>query len=454
MVPDSLSGNLLLSTRQKDPSGKSYTSRGFHLALKQNDSVCCLQEDTKLDILLAGDNLILSNDKRSGRFNRVFGYEQFEFLSKIIYVNGKNNSGLTYSTPSTSGNPQQLSCVGLLDGTLLWNASIPGTSDWNDVVQMNDSMLVIAAGGLHGVHIRKGLVWSYPLVTTLRTNKAITYSAFNKTTYERNYRGIKTSDDETQITQISSSILLTEKAIYFASKNKLVALEHSGKLMWEADLSPLPMSRCILYEKSESIVLVNLGVAQYNETTVLSGKPFVKAYNKQTGAVVLNLNDEFSGNLTDVGVFKNTVLVGDKSLVMQVTEDSRMVPLMNLYAPKFGQFLEFINGDEYYIEKEGFYVPLNFINDNVIYFKTDHGKVFGMNKGDIEYEYHFTELYKFNKNVGDKKLISQKNKTLLISGNFELLHSFTTGEPAVVIKDKIYFADGKLLYVINANELK
>jgi hypothetical protein len=454
MAADSSTGNLIVSTRQKDASGKSYTNKGFHLTIKQNDSACCLLEDTKLDIQLSGEHLILSNDKRSSRFNKTLGYEQVEFPSKIIYTIEKNNSGLTYNPAIKSGTETALSCIQLGDGAVIWSAPVTGASDWNDVAHLNDSTILIAAGGLHAVNIHKGLVWSYPLTTFVKTDKPLTYSAFNKNTYDKNHEGIITSKEENKITQISSSILIGSNAIYFAAKDRIIALDKTGKLLWQSELSKYPVSRCILQEIKDNIVLVNLGVAQYNDNTVLCGKPFVMAFNKHSGSVTLNMNDEFSGSLTDVTVFKNTILIGDKSLVMEVNEEARVNPILNLYEPKFGRLLEFINGNDYYVEKEGYYVSLNFINDNVVYFKTDHGKVFGMDKGGIEYEYHFTELYKINKTMGGKKLLSQKNKTILVSENFELLHTFTTGEPAVVLKDRIYFADGKQLFVIDVNNLK
>jgi len=453
-LADSSSNRLIIGVRQKDATGKLYTSKGYHLTLKENDSISGIIEASKFDFNLVGDFLLLSNESKSSRFNLMYGYEQFEYPSKIIYPIRKNNTGLIYNPSLKIDNEIGLSCVGLSDGRLIWSAPIPAKYNWNNLTVLNDSIMVLAAGGLHAININSGLVWSYTLTTTQKINKPFTYSAFNHPTFEQFYHAINTSREEAQITQIASNILVTENSIYFASKDKLIGVTKDGKPLWEVDMLNFPMSNCLLFENKENILLLNLGIAQFNDNTVVYGKPFIAAFNKQTGAVALEKNEDAFSNIIDIELIGNSKVLANKNQIIQIGEDLSVKTLIELGEAKFGKFLEFINGDENYVEKEGFYVPLNFINDKVIYFKTDHGKVFGLNNNEIEYEYHYTELYKFNAAVGKKKLISQKNKSFLISENYELLGTFNTGEPAVTLKNKIYFVDGKLLYVINVNDLK
>jgi hypothetical protein len=454
ILRDTLTNHLVIGVRQKDPSGRFYTSKGYHLTLNENDSVSGILEDNKFDLSLVSDFLLLSNDRKSSRFNLTFGYEQFEYASKIIYPILHKNTGLTYNPSFKIDNEPGLSCLSLKDGSILWTAPVPAKYNWNSLTALNDSILIIAAGGLYAVNVNTGLIWTHSMSTAQKINKPLTFSSFNHSTFAGFYNPFNTSHEDAQITQIASNILITANAIYFASKQKLIAVNKDGKLIWEVDMSAVPVSNCLLFENKENILLVNLGIAQYNENTVLYGKPFISAYNKESGLMMLEKNEEAFSNIVDIETIKGAKILANKTEIIQITEDLQVQTLITLGESRFGHFLEFINGDEYFVEKEGFYVPLNFINDKIIYFKTDHGKVFGLNNNEIEYEYHYTELYKFNKNIGRKKLISQKNRTYLISENSELLYTFNSGEPAINLNNKIYFAEGRLLHVVNQNELK
>jgi len=454
VIVDSLARQLIISVRQKDVTGKGYTNKGYHLTLKENDSITSVLEDNKLDLNLMGDFLLLSGDTRSARFNRMFGYEQFEYPSKIIYTVSKNNTGLTYNPSFKTGNDIGLSAINLNDGRIIWSAPITGKYDWNGITNLNDSVIIIAAGGLHAVNINTGLLWSYSLTTAHHTNKPITFSSFHHSTFDQIFKPILTSHEEGLVTQISSNILISRNVIYFAAKNKMIALSAEGKLIWEADMTNLPLSNCLIYDNAENILLVNLGLAMYGDNIVQSGKPFVSAYNKQRGNIVLEKKEDELTNIADIISMKNAKILANKNHIIGLNNDLTKQTLFELNEFKYGKFLEFINGDEYFVEKEGVYVPLNFIDDNIVYFKTDHGKVFGLNKNEIEYEYHYTELYKFNIAIGKKKLISQKNKSLLISHNYELLHTFNSGEQAITLNNKLYFTEGRALHIINLDELK
>ncbi|MBI2721500.1 MAG: hypothetical protein HYX39_04940 [Bacteroidetes bacterium] len=453
VLEDTVSGNLFITTRQKDANGKGFTNKGYHLTINKNDSACCILEDSKLEIKLSGDNLIYSSETKSGKYNASFGYEQFEYTSKIISYLPENNSGLSYGLGLINDNDKVLKCIRLIDGNIIWTAKIPYKYNWNSVSHLNDSVLLIAAGGLHAININRGSLWSHSFITSEKSEKPFIYSSFNTATCNNLSTGITTSREEAQVNEIASNILVSDSLIYFASKNGLFAFYKTGNIKWQVDLSSYPVSKCILKESGNRLLLINLGLAKYKDNTVLYGRPFIAAFDKHIGNLLAqNIPDNLNG-LLDVDFKKDAILLADKNKVIEFSEDLQPKIVADIIEAKFGKFIEFINGNDYFVEQKGIYMPLNRINEQVIYFKTDHGKVFGMNKSNIEYEYHFTELYKLNKTIGDKKLISQKNKSLLINPDSRILQTFNCGENALVIKNKIYFADGSLLHIIDLNSI-
>lgn len=449
ILSDTISGNFYVSTRQKDASGKSYTNKGFHLILKNGDSACCVLEDSKLDLNLAGEYYIISNDLRSARINNAFGYEQFEYPAKIFYTI-ENNTAFTYNPAFIIEGKPVVSNIRLSDGSVVWSAPIPNSDDWNSISEINDSNFIIAASGLHAVNATRGLLWSHSLNTSDKKVSSFTYSSFSSITFSKWFPEVYAVNSDL-ITQITSNCLISDSLIYIAGKNKMLAVNKTGKVRWEKDLSKYPMSNCLLIEQDENILLVNNGIARYKDNLIQYGKPFILMLNKVNGN---ETSKQFTLNtIADVSQNNGAVLIAHKNEVLQISKGIIKSAVV-LDEKKFGNFLEFVNGDEFYVEKEGFYVPLNFINDNVIYFRTDHGKVFGVNSTGVEYEYHFTELFKFNLKVGNKKLISQQNTSLLISGNNELLHTFNKGEKTGVLNHKIYFIEENLLHVVDLTKLK
>ncbi|MCB0410182.1 MAG: hypothetical protein KDD29_08175, partial [Flavobacteriales bacterium] len=84
----------------------------------------------------------------------------------------------------------------------------------------------------------------------------------------------------------------------------------------------------------------------------------------------------------------------------------------------------------------------------------DHGKVYGVEGGRIQYEYHESELYKYDKKFKNYKLIRQKFKTYVLNANFELVAVLDTDVPATVVKDKLLYFHGVRMNVLNESKFK
>ncbi len=449
---DTTSDQLIFSTRKKDPSGRLYVNKGFIAGLNcSTDSINWLYESLRFDLNLTGDFLLFSNEAKTSRYDKKHGFEVYDFTDRIVYSIPLNSSGLTYSNPK---NADELNCVSLLNGAVYWTASLSHKEDWMDVKSLNDSVIIIAANGLHAINVRTGLLWSHTLVTAEKNQKSLVYSVVNKENVQKINVSYKTTKEDNLLTHLGSNILIDGDVIYFAGKEKLIAVKTSGELIWELSLKELPVSKMILTKSGSAITLINLGLSQFKDNYVLYGKPFVTNIDAATGKINTQSKYTSSENLIDFLQQKHSYLLADKKGIFQTNaNDESFESIIPLDDHKYGRFLEFINGDEYFVEKEGYYVPLNFINDNVVYFKTESNKVYGVDKVDVQYEYHFTELFKRDKVYKDKTVIYNFKKTYVINKNFELLATLDLVEKSILMKNKIYFFGGKLMNILNLDEL-
>jgi hypothetical protein len=210
----------------------------------------------------------------------------------------------------------------------------------------------------------------------------------------------------------------------------------------------------ILTKSGSAITLINLGLSQFKENYVLYGKPFVMNIDAQNGKINSQSKFTSSENLIDFLIQKQSYLLADKKSIIQTNSNNEsletLIPLNDF---RYGRFTEFINGDQYYVEKGGYYVPLNFINDNVVYFKTENNKVYGVDKVDVQYEYHFTELFKRDKVYKEKTVIYNYKNTLVINKNFELLATLDIVEETILMRNKLYFFGARVLNILDLDDL-
>lgn len=450
---DTLSGNFFFSARQKSESGGSqYLSKGFFGAMSgKTDSVKWVNESSLFDLKVSGGNLLLSNDVKTVRYNKNFGYDEIRYEGRVIYTVPWANKGLMYS--KTEANV--LEGINLAIGNKSWSCNIPREEDWVDIKYLNDSVLLIAAKGLHAINVKRGLLWSHPLNTATKTEKALVYSLAKYNTIQKISTVIRTTRDENVVTQFSSNILKDKDKIYFASKDKLMALSHGGKIMWELDLRNYPVSKMFLSKNDSALTLVNFGLATHGQNFVTWGRPFILTIDPNTGRINQQFDLGDIENLADFIQVKNALIFAGKNSIMEAMPHStNLKTIMELNENRYGRFSEFINGDEYYTLKEGYFVPLNFINDNLIYFKADNNKVYGLDSSEFKYEYHFTELYHLEKKFDDKMMLMNEMKTLVISNNFELLFTFNLTDKSLITRDKLYFINDARISVINKSDLK
>lgn len=82
--------------------------------------------------------------------------------------------GLGYKFTQASGNNMHdLLGIDLNSGRTLWSRNVPRGGGWNDLFFLNDSTLMLVAGGLHSIHMKTGRGWSHMAVTAKEDYKGV-----------------------------------------------------------------------------------------------------------------------------------------------------------------------------------------------------------------------------------------------------------------------------------------
>ncbi len=441
---------LFVSGKQKDEQSGQLLLKGFFAAIDNKEKLKWYVESSLHDLDLWNNLLIVSNNDRSARFNKLAGYDELKYPGRIVAVIPTGPYALVYANAGT----EELLCFDLRSGFVKWRALLPGTQDWADFKMLNDSVMLVAASGLHAIHVREGLLWSRQLQTAVVTAKALTYSLAKNSTLLKVSNVVHCTKDENQVTQLASNIWLNNGNIVLATKEKCTAFDVNGKELWQLDLRNYPISKMMLTGTDSSLLLVNFGLAMHSDRFVRWGRPFILELNPLNGTVLNQYDLSKIDNMADFTQAENALVFAGKDEILEVKPgEPELKTILALNQNTYGKFVEFINGNDYYTFKEGYYVPLNFINGNLIYFKTDNNKVYGIDGDYIQYEYHFTELYRMEGKFEGKPILRNEKKTILISENFELLYELFTSDPLLVTKNKLYFFSGNRVTVLRNSDL-
>ncbi len=454
---DTVRKNIYFTVREKDASGKFYKNNGYQFAFDiKKDTIAWVNDVRKFDISDdMHDDLIISSDVNTSKFNKNTGLEQYQHTTRLVYSDEKYKIGLTYSIPAKPTDKKVLKGVNIENGATIYTTDIPNDFDWAEAVKANDSILLISTSGLYGLNIRTGATWSVSDVTGEKNKQKLIQSIMNPNAFRVRHNSFLPSASEDVVTQICSNILIEGENVFFAGRNNLYSVAiNTGKVNWQMDISKFTVSKSALFIQAGKLYMLNLGVANFKENQIVYGAPFFLQADMSTGTLAFNNPLPMFAYPVDFQIGSDLVLAGRNNLYFINLSDGKFFNEIDVNELRFGNFAEFVSGNDFYVEKEGYFVPLNFINDNVVYFHSSHGKVYGVEGGRIQYEYHESELYKYDTKFNGFKLIEQKFKTYVLNQNFELVAVLDMEEPATITKDRLYFFSGRKLHILTTENFK
>jgi hypothetical protein len=444
LVADTNNNCVFFTTRKYDNTIKKYINIGMCGKIDADeDSLLWFKNVSQFDITNTNPYLILSNVNKSSAYNKEFGYDHINFPGKIVHINEAQNIVLIISN-----NTNKLSAHLLSTGNLVWQTTLNNEQQWVDLKYLNDTTLLIAASGLTSINLKTGKNWEIPLETHLKPTGPILISE-NDLQNKNSLNSVETATNNSNITFLSSNILINNKEVYFASKDYLTAIDSTGKIIWQQDLKKYQLSQTILSVINDEVLLFNIGKAKCGDKSVVYSKPFLLKFNKTTGVLNSDQTSKIETIFDFVNMNNSIVFANKKAISTTDITNALFESIIELDEKKYGQFKSFINPDEFYVEREGHIVPLSFINSQLIFFVTTNDKVYGVSNHKIEYEYHYTELYKKQFDINKAVLLKGGTKHFLVSKNFELLSTINSDQTPIYLNYKLFFSDKKKLHVVS-----
>jgi len=454
---DSTSGNLTLQLRKLRKTAKVYAPQGQVVVFNLHSNTVNWSKKinyTTGTIEQYGNLITFSRENKIDYLNNDTGMELWSDKNDIYYVDKDNNIGVQYIKNDKS----KIQGINLNNGNSLWQRDITRAYGWNKLIKMNDSILLIAAGGLHSLNIKNGTGWDYNTVTGKKD-----YTE----TIAKNVVGVALgvltgtaviSAGANLVRDVASNVLIEGNYVYFASKEKVSKINKSnGDISWTYPLDEKTTSKSLLFKKDSLVFMINQGYANFGNKKINFGDPFILALNTETG------NQEFSRTVGTKDDFILDYKTGDDKLVLVLKDRILSLSLLNNTEIKeqtcntsdFGE-LKFFAGSKIY-KRDTSNLSNLVTSDSTKYFvQTNKGLTLALdndfkvsnqyNNNDLYYYYNATTDYNFFlKGDRDQTIICDKNNSIIaeLKGtNF----MFSFG-------DKLYCIDGKSLSIIDINDI-
>jgi outer membrane protein assembly factor BamB len=369
----------------------------------------------------------------------------------VYHIDRDRDIGMGYRISSLR-KQNRLYGFNMSDGDELWERTVDRDYDWSNVMFVNDTTTVLVAGGIHTIDPRDGSGWSYDSRTGKKDyTRAVAGTLLGVASglLTGNYV-VSTGYD--LIADMVSNVLIDENSYTLATAEEVVKLDTRGDVLWSQPISKDNASQSFIWEDADTIFMLNAGFAYRGYFKKPIGKPFISAYNKETGE---ELFKTFINSSDDEDFVRDYKISGDSMytvfenrLEQYSLVDGALKETVDTQTFDMGELGGFIGFQAFRKEGENVYYSISSMDVNNHYLITGSEQILVL---DREFELletiQFDDLYLLTMGNEEFALITDYAETrsiLLDSGMMPLAEIDAAGEA---------FMDGSNLYVVGENRL-
>jgi outer membrane protein assembly factor BamB len=375
--------------------------------------------------------LIKSVDSKSSCLKNEDGEGLWQSENTIYYVSPNLKIGIGYKYDDNN----KLEGIDMVTGKTIWTQSISRELGVNEISQLNDSVIIVVAKGIHLLNLKNGTGWDYEFETGKKDYSgtiAANLVSFGLSMLLKSDMDVYTG--YALFTDIVSNALVDSSSICIANKSSVVRLGLDGSIIWEKNLPRKMGGKSNIFVKDGSLYMINYGYAFMEGKLVSYGKPFIASFNKNTGnQSYLNTIGYKNEILKAYHIKEDTLLLLSKNRIFKYSLKSGFELWETRYkTDSLGELTQFASADMY-LPKDSIYTNLYLSDSTNTYVYTNKNNLMILNNelvlqktipvNDIFYCYLDVNGYKFLENgnftvVVDKRGL--KVAELNISGNILL----------------------------------
>jgi len=428
------------------------------------------------ELLQFGELLIFNEYNDAYGIDKNTGEILWAVKNYLYFANPKYNVGIAYMYNIVAGlYTNELLGFDLLKGKLIWRRNISREFGWNDYFYLNDSTLLVAAAGLHAINIKTGEGWDYNTITgkNLHANPESAEVAgaiiggiiggliggllggYIAPVIYTNYDALKTGNNI--IREVASNALVDKSFIYFASRDSLVMLnKNTGEIAWKYPFENNLASKSSLFIDNNSLYMINSGFAIRGIKQLDFGKPFIAAFDAQTGKQkYLFLLNKANGYIIDYKLIGDDLYLLFQKAIGQYDLKTGTLLSEKPFPKNKNRDYSFLDESLFYVSNpHGIFESLDQNEQIKTHIYSHKDRVFAIdNLLNISQTIEYKNINKLFFNYKDYNLIVNDNKIFIINNNGIKLAEINISSNAIIIDDILYDKQGKSLIVIDLGNI-
>ena len=395
------------------------------------------------------DLIIQTIGKKSYSLNFENGETQWEVKSTIYYADPIYKIGIGYRITDFNDKKNELEGINLVNGKTVWKTKISRVYGLNNLFHLNDSIIIIVASGLHSVNIKNGKGWDYNTITGEMHYTGGTGIGLSE------FLMIPTLPANKLVEGVVSNVIVDSTNLYFASKERIARLDHRGGLIWS---SPLPVdltSKSFIFIRDSIIYMINYGYAFMGYHTLHYGKPFIAAFDSNTGQqIYFNTTNGKRDKINGFQIRRDKIFLVLKNRVAEYSLlDGSFITEKTFKIEPDGDMLDYILGQAY-VKTDSVYKSLALSDSTTHCIFTENNKVLVMNDQlEIIKQMDYSELYICYLKEGNLRFLVNGNKTTVIDNENRVIADIDVGIKTKLIGTKFYSLQGQSFIETDLSDL-
>lgn len=440
--------------------------------------------DYETSELLKFDKLLILNEYNEAYvIDEHTGDNLSKALNYIYLANPEYNIGMAYLYIAAGDGHYTNDFMGIdvMANKLIWKRNINRGYGWNDFFYLNDSTLLVVASGLHAINVKNGTGWDYHAITGENINYhdagavvasvlfgiiggvfvgiiggmvAGSFAGY----HTRGYYYISiyypaTATGEEIIHDVVSNTLIDSAFIYFAGREEMVKIDkYSGEVVWKYPFPNNLTSTSSIFMDDSVVYMINKGFAFKCNRQVHYGKPFIAAFNKQTGKQkylsILNKNND---PVIDFKKRDNKIyLLFQHHIAQYNLETGTQILEKKLPLKADHNLVSFVGNETFIFNKDGYLLNLVQNDSTKIYVNTTQTQILS-----LDHQCNITNTMETNDTglsflrYNDYQFIAKGEKTFIINNNGKLIAETAISTNAFIMDNILYDKREKSLIAID-----
>lgn len=457
---DTISGFLTIQLRGVSRNGKYLNNTGnivqYDLKNKRVkwDKRIAFQAN---QIQQYSNTIIESSANKSFCLDINTGTNLWEVKNNIYFVDPIDKIGVGYKYKTLEGYTNTLEGINLANGQVVWKRELNREYGWNNIRYLNDSIVLIIAGGLNTINIKNGFGWEYKLLTG---EKDYTATAIANTAGVA--LGLLTgtfviSTGHNLVRDVVSNVIADSTDLYIASKEKISKVNKAnGNEIWSTTLPKDMPSKSSIFMNDSLIFMINYAYAYMGNRLIDYGKPFIAAFNKHNGkqkylSIIFTEKDP----ILAYQIRQDTLYLLFKERVSKHSLiDGSHITEKTYNGKEFGNLKNFIGRQVFTLKNDSTFSSLPLNDSTKCYIYSSTNKIYA-----LDYNLNITEtiaiddLYINYLNYNELKFLSKEKKTIIIDSINQKIAELPISRNAFIMGDKLYDIQEKSFFEINLTDI-